>query len=90
VEVTDVDRPPPGLRRLRVPAQTYAVFPHRGHVSELNRTYAAIFDRWFPAGAERLAPGPVLERHDPRFDVETGCGGLEIWAPLRLPAACCG
>ena len=82
VEVGDVDRPPAGLRRLRVPAQTYAVFDHRGHVSELRQTYAAIFDRWFPARGERLAPGPVLERHDPRFDVKTGRGGLEIWAPL--------
>jgi AraC family transcriptional regulator len=65
-----------------VPAQTYAVFDHRGYVSELRQTYAAIFDRWFPARGERLAPGPVLERHDPRFDVKTGRGGLEIWAPL--------
>ncbi len=82
VEVGGVDHPPPGLRRPRVPAQTYAVFDHRGHVSELRQTYAAIFDRWFPARGERLAPGPVLERHDPRFDVKTGRGGLEIWAPL--------
>ncbi|HLZ85336.1 MAG TPA: GyrI-like domain-containing protein [Caulobacteraceae bacterium] len=82
VEVAGADRPPRGLHRLRVPAGTYAVFPHRGHVSELNRTYAAIFDRWFPARGERLGPAPVLERHDPRFDVRTGRGGLEIWAPL--------
>jgi len=82
VEVTDVDRRPAGLRKLRVPAQTYAVFLHRGHVSELRQTYAAIFDRWFPARSARLASGPVLERHDPRFDVKTGRGGLEIWAPL--------
>ena len=82
VEVGDVDRPPSGLRKLRVPAQTYAVFLHPGHVSELRQTYAAIFDRWFPARGERLARGPVLERHDPRFDVKTGRGGLEIWAPL--------
>lgn len=83
VEVTDVDRLPPGLRKLRVPAQTYAVFPHRGHVSELRRTYAAIFDRWFAAHGEKLAAGPVLERHHPRFDVRTGRGGLEIWTPLE-------
>ena len=82
VEVGYVDHPPPGLRKLRAPAQTYAVFLHRGHVSELRQTYAAIFDRWFPAAGERLAPGPILERHDPRFDVKTGRGGLEIWAPL--------
>jgi AraC family transcriptional regulator len=82
VEVGYVDRIPAGLRKLSVPAQTYGVFLHRGHVSELRQTYAAIFDRWFPARGERLAPGPVLERHDPRFDVKTGRGGLEIWTPL--------
>jgi len=31
---------------------------------------------WAPANA------PVIERHSPSFDPETGDGGLSLWIPL--------
>ena len=61
----------------------YAVFRHIGHVSELRRTYDAIWNQWFPSSASTPSEGPIVERHDPSFSVETGYGGLEIWTPIQ-------
>jgi AraC family transcriptional regulator len=70
------------LTRAVVPPARYAVFDHRGHVTELARTYAAIWDTWFPASGHKPAEAPGLERHNPSFDPRTGNGGVIIWIPL--------
>ncbi len=82
VEVTDFAAVPSDLQRLRVAPSRYAVFRHLGHVSQLRQTYLAIWDEWFPQSGHSPSAAPVIERHDPSFSVETGEGGLEIWAPV--------
>ena len=72
----------PELVRIEIPSRRYAVFEHRGHVSTVFDTYAAIWNEalykhgWAPANA------PVIERHSPSFDPDTGDGGLSLWIPL--------
>jgi AraC family transcriptional regulator len=72
----------PELVRIEIPSRRCAVFEHRGHVSTVGDTYAAIWNEalyehgWAPANA------PVIERHSPSFDPETGDGGLSLWIPL--------
>jgi AraC family transcriptional regulator len=73
---------PPGLARLSIPAQRYAVFFHPGHISAIRITWRAIFDRWLPQSGLRPTGGPEFERYDSRFDVTTGHGGVEIWIPV--------
>jgi AraC family transcriptional regulator len=68
--------------RVTVSPARYAVFEHGGHVTELSRTYAAIWDSWFPASGHKPAEVPGIERHNPNFDPRTGCGGVAIWIPL--------
>ncbi len=81
-EVTAFSNVPRDLLKVEIPARRYVVFEHRGHVSTVFDTYAAIWNealdehRWVPAQA------PVIERHSPSFDPETGEGGLSIWIPL--------
>lgn len=71
---------PPGLIKVDLPARTYAVFEHKGHVSRIFETYEAI---WNEALADRkVADAPVIERHNPTFDPSTGEGGLTLWIPL--------
>ncbi|HXQ16814.1 MAG TPA: AraC family transcriptional regulator [Caulobacteraceae bacterium] len=82
LEVDDFAMAPADLDRVRIAPSRYAVFRHQAHVSELRRTYAAIWNAWFPQSGETPADAPIVERHDPSFRVETGYGGLEIWAPL--------
>jgi AraC family transcriptional regulator len=81
-EVTTFGLLPQDLLRIEIPARRYGVFEHRGHVSTLFDTYAAVWNEglqeqgWVPAQA------PVIERHSPSFDPQTGEGGLSLWVPL--------
>ena len=83
VEVSKFSTAPRGLIELRVPAQTYAVFQHREHVSKISATYAAIWNDWLPEHKYAGADGPSIERHNEAFDPRTGLGGVEIWIPVR-------
>lgn len=87
VEVSDGAAIPADLTHLHVPAQRYAVFPHRGHVTELTATIGAIMSQWLPHSGHRspeAGPGGVvfLERYGDQFNPETGRGGMEVWMPI--------
>ena len=81
-EVAGFDALPPELGRMRVPAQRYAVFTHRGHVSAIRTVWDAIWQDWLPRSGERPADTPDFERYDERFDPRTGSGEIEIWFPV--------
>jgi AraC family transcriptional regulator len=83
VEVATVDDLPQGITTMRVPAQTYAVFAHRGHVAGVRATCSAIWSTWFPDSNREPSNGPTLERYGPEFNPQTGLGGLEIWIPIQ-------
>lgn len=83
VEVSEFSANMRGLVQLRIPAQTYAVFQHREHVSRIPATYSAILNDWLPKHNRLAADGPALERHLKTFDPRTGLGGVEIWIPLK-------
>ncbi len=82
VEVTHASHIPDGMMRMQIPPHRWAVFTHRGHVSSLAETHAAIWTDWPSASAYRPAEGPCLERHCRTFDPRTGLGGVELWIPL--------
>jgi ribosomal protein S18 acetylase RimI-like enzyme len=82
VEVAAFDAIPRELGRMRVPAQRYAVFTHRGHVAALRATWDAIWREWLPRSGEHPANTPDFERYDARFDPQTGSGEIEIWFPV--------
>jgi AraC family transcriptional regulator len=83
VEVARFSTAPRGLVQLRIPAQTYAVFQHREHVSTIGATYSAIWNNWLPDHNRVAADGPSLEWHLETFDPQTGLGGVEIWIPIK-------
>lgn len=83
VEVTNFAGLPPELQRVRVPAQRYAVFTHRGHISTIRRSHNTIWNRWLPASGHEVADAPNFEKYGPGFDPATGDGGLEIWIPIQ-------
>jgi AraC family transcriptional regulator len=83
VEVADFSRLPPELGRVRVAAQTYAVFSHRDHVSTIRRTIMTIWNRWLPQSDLEVADAADFERYGQEFDPATGNGGLEIWIPIK-------
>jgi AraC family transcriptional regulator len=83
VQVADFSNVPSEWTRLRIPAQRYAVFPHRDHVSTIRRTWNTIFNKWLPESGHRVADAPELERYGEDFDPRTGAGDIEIWIPIR-------
>ena len=83
VEVDAFDALPREVGRMRVPAQRYAVFVHRGPITALRATWDAIWNDWLPRSGERPADTPDFERYDERFDPRTGAGVIEIWFPVR-------
>jgi len=73
---------------VRIPAQRYAVFTHREHVSRLWETCNAIQTQWFPdSGHEPVRPTgdapDFFERYSESFDPNTGTGGIEVWVPIK-------
>lgn len=87
IEVTTIDGLEQRLKGATVPAGTYAVFPHRDHVSKLSETVRRAF-QWLPASghAHHYASGrePTLfERYGERFDPQTGLGDIDVFIPVK-------
>jgi AraC family transcriptional regulator len=83
VEVADFSDLPRPFARVRIPAQRYAAFTHRDHVSTIRRTVNTIWNQWLPSSGLKAADAPNFERYDENFDPLTGNGGFEIWVPVR-------
>jgi AraC family transcriptional regulator len=83
VEVSGFDELPADFRRVRIPAQRYAVFTHRDHISTMRCTVYTIWNQWLPSSGHEVADAPDFERYDAEFDSRTGTGKVEIWLPLK-------
>jgi AraC family transcriptional regulator len=87
VEVSGSSGLPDGFSVAAIPAQKYAVFSHREHVSKMYETLDAI-DKYLPgSGLEvacEAADAPnFFERYSEEFDPQTGMGGMEVWVPIK-------
>ena len=86
VEVTTLDGVKPPFAGVTLPPKTYAVFPHRGHVTKLNETVDAAW-KWLPQSDRQLdqsdAQPTFIERYGERFDPKTGYGDIEVWFPVK-------
>ncbi len=74
---------PAEFATLDITAQTYAVFPHTGHISTIRSTWCAVWDKWIPESGLTVLSQPFFEKYGPSFDGVTGEGGLEIWIPVK-------
>ncbi len=87
VEVSGFSGLPGEFTVVSIPAQRYAVFPHRGHVSQMYETCDAI-SKWLPESGHQCADGGAdgpdfFERYSEEFDPRTGMGGMEVWVPIK-------
>jgi AraC family transcriptional regulator len=82
--VSDVSDLQPELTAIRLPAQRYAVFTHRGHVSKMRASVHTIFNRMVPQLEFEVGDFPsFIERYGEEFNPETGVGDVELWVPLK-------
>lgn len=82
VEVSGVGMLPPEYTYAHIPAQLYAVFIHREHVSAIAKMIDAIRQQWLPKSGYKIANAPMFELYTEAFDPKTGTGGVEIWLPV--------
>jgi AraC family transcriptional regulator len=87
VEISSSSSLPGDFSVVTIPAQKYAVFPHREHVSKLRETLEAI-DKWLRGSGLEAASGSAetpsfFERYSEEFDPRTGMGGMEVWIPIK-------
>lgn len=83
VRVTPQAAVPHGMREFVLPAGTWAVFTHEGHVSGIGATFDAAIATWIPAAGLKLLPGAGYERYDERFDGRTGTGPVDLYLPVE-------
>jgi AraC family transcriptional regulator len=62
IEVTAVKDLARELSALRIPPQTYAVYRHVGHVSEIRHSWKGIFAAWLAQAGRKLVDAPHFER----------------------------
>jgi len=83
-EVTDLDDIPMDMVAKTLPKNTYAVFTHRGPLSEIGSTYQQIYGTWLPASGYALAGPYDFEAYGPDFDpTDQAKCVLEIWVPVK-------
>ena len=73
---------PAEFTTLSLTPQTYAVFPHAGHISGLRSTWDAVWSKWLPESGFKVVAASFYELYGPEFTPE-GNGGLEIWIPIK-------
>jgi predicted dithiol-disulfide oxidoreductase (DUF899 family)/predicted transcriptional regulator YdeE len=84
VGVADLSGLPNDFSGIRLPAQRYVIFTHRGIVSNLRHTIDAIWNQWLPgSGHEAVGSPAFLERYGESFDPQTGTGDIEVWVPIK-------
>ena len=88
--VSTFDGLPVDFARMSVPAQKYAIFPHRDHVSNIRNTIEAAEKTWLrQAQAKGVAATPspgqpwMIEYYGEDFDPKTGTGTIEVWFPVK-------
>jgi len=84
VEVPDAGVMPEGFTALELKPQRYAVFEHRGHISNLANTIETIWMKWLSESGLKAARAPCFERYTPEFDPQKGIGGIELWIPIAM------
>ena len=82
VEVARIADVPDGMTALTVPASTYAVCTHVGHISRLPDTVKHVWGEWLPASPYTHVATPDFEWYDERWSPETGAGEIDLYVPI--------
>lgn len=83
VEVSATDGLPKEFRTIHIPACTYAVFTHRGHISTIRETMSAIWNDYLPKSGLKPADTPEFESYGRLFDPATGNGEVDVFIPIE-------
>jgi len=84
-KITETERAAlPKENILEIPAQSYAVIPHTGVATHLDRTLRWFFTDWLPQSQYQAVEGFDLEIYQAGFDHENNKSNMECWIPIKL------
>ena len=82
-EVSDLSSVTAGMEAFTLPSGLYAVFLHRGSVSEAFNTFKFIFTEWLPGSGFETDSRPHFEVLGDRYIHDSPLSEEEVWIPLR-------
>lgn len=74
--------PMEGMDMLDIPAGKYAVFTHRGHISDFLKLVYTAWNKGLSDAGLTPTMAPDFEVYDQRFDPKTGRGEVELYIPI--------
>jgi AraC family transcriptional regulator len=74
---------PEGMVRHTVPAGTFAVFLHRGPITNIAQTCREIYRLWLPQSPWQHAGIADVELYDHRFTCDSEASEMEYWVSVR-------
>lgn len=84
VEVTDFNGIPKGMIAKTISPSKYAVFTHKGPMTERNKTLNYIYGTWLPGSGYELAETDIIELYDSRsIDISSPNCEFDIYIPLK-------
>ena len=81
--VNEASEVPPGMVVCHIPQAKYALFTHKGAISDIRHTVEYIWGTWIPESGCQLLDAPDFELYDERFDPQTGIGEVDIYVPIK-------
>lgn len=82
IKVQNLTDIPKGMVGVKVPAQNYAIFTHKGAIEKIGATYDYIYGAWFPKSGMEPADGPDFEKYDERFKYGADDSELDLYVPV--------
>lgn len=83
VEVSNTDNIPEGMMSAEVLEAYYAVFAHKGLISNFMDTIRFVFGEWLPNSEYQMTDAPGLEIYDERFNPESEESECEFCIPVK-------
>lgn len=77
---------PSGMRRMQLPATEYAIFEHRGPVSQLDHTVSYAYSTWLLASGRDHSGAPDLEIYGAEYHPTSPDSVIHYAMPLRAQA----
>ncbi|MCD4785990.1 MAG: GyrI-like domain-containing protein [Candidatus Eremiobacteraeota bacterium] len=83
-EVSNFDDVPDGMVTRTIPAHKYAMFTHKGELSNLSHTYDYIFGEWLTKSGYDIADNFDFELYDERFNLKDQKNSeIDVYLPIK-------
>jgi AraC family transcriptional regulator len=71
------------MQSVTIPGSTYAVFKHKGPISEIEQTYDRIYGSWFPRTGNKPTMDLDIIVIDDRFKRQSKNSVIDILIPIQ-------